>query len=55
MRQQVLEFLRPSAQKLPVPLEDTIRRELVERLAELMVAVWREGRRSDGERDSGQR
>jgi hypothetical protein len=52
MRQQVFEFLRAPAQKLPIALEDAIRRELVERLAELMVAVWREGRRSSDERNS---
>lgn len=55
MRQQVFEFLKPCAQELPVALEEAIRRELVERLAELMVAVWREGRRSPGERNSGKR
>ena len=55
MRQQVFEFLKPSAQKLPISLEEAIRRELVRRLAELMVAVWREGRRDDDERNSEKR
>jgi len=55
MRQQVFEFLRPSAQKLPINLEEAIRRELMSRLAELMIAVWREGRRDDDERNSGKR
>ena len=31
MRQQVFEFLKPSAQKLPISLEEAIRRELVSR------------------------
>jgi hypothetical protein len=55
MRQQVFEFLKAPAQKLPIALEDAIRRELVERLGELMVAVWREGRRSGDERNSDKR
>jgi hypothetical protein len=55
MRQQVFEFLKAPAQKLPIALETAIRRELAERMAELVVAVWMSGRSSGDERNSRKR
>ena len=55
MRQQVFEFLRASAQKLPVTLEDAVRRELLRGMAELVVAVWKAGRSNADERQTGKR
>jgi hypothetical protein len=55
MRQQVFEFLRVAAPKLPVVLDTAVRRELAGRVAELIAAVWRKGRRQDDERSSGER
>jgi hypothetical protein len=55
MRQQIFDFLRAPAQKLPVSLHDAVRRELLRGMAELVVAVWKAARSSDDERRTGKR
>jgi hypothetical protein len=55
MRQQVFEFLRAPAQKLPVTLEDAVQQELLRAMAELVVAVWKAERSSADERRTGKR
>jgi hypothetical protein len=53
MRQQVFEFLRGAARKLPIALEQGVQRELVRRMAEVIVVVWRAGGSNDDERSAG--
>jgi hypothetical protein len=53
MRQKVFEFLRPGAQKVSIALEQQVQRELVRRMAEVIVAVWRAEGRNNNERSAG--
>ena len=53
MRQRVFEFLRATAQKAPIALEQRVQRELVHRMAEVIVAVWRAEGSNDDERSAG--
>jgi hypothetical protein len=53
MRQKVFEFLRAAAQKVPIALEQGVKRELVRRLAEVIVAVWRAEGSSNDEQSAG--
>jgi hypothetical protein len=55
MRQQLFEFFRAPAQKLPITLEDAVQQELLRAMAELVVTVWKDERSNADERQTGKR